>query len=210
MKRRVILVGIPGVGKTTVIRDLQLLAEEEKLPCKVVNFGTVMMEIAKETIKDRDKIREAPIEAQHELQRKVAEAIAQERTEGVLIVDTHLIIKTGSGYLPGIPYHVLQGLKPDMIALVEGTPEEILLRRSSDTSRKRDFKAYVIPQIGNSRSGDSSWEVSPIRDVEDDLQFSRVIAFACATLAGIPLGIVWNRAGRQLEAARQLLAMIKD
>lgn len=190
MKQRVLLVGVPGVGKTAVIEEFKRLADEEKLQYKIMNFGTVMLEIAKDTIKDRDEIRRAPIEVQHKLQRRVAEVIAQEWSGGVLIVDTHVIIKTRSGYLPGIPYHVLQGLKPDLIALVEASPEEISFRRSKDASRRR--------------------EVSSTKEVEDDLQFSRAIAFTCATLAGIPLGIVLNKAGDQRAAAMQLLGMIKD
>ncbi len=181
--------GIPGVGKTTVIEEFKKLAEE-KLQYMIINFGTVMLELAKDTIKDRDEIRRAPIEVQHKLQRRAAEAIAQEWSGGVMIIDTHVIIKTGSGYLPGIPYHVLQGLKPDLIALVEAPPEEILSRRSKDTSRTRG--------------------ASSVKEVEDDLQFSRAVAFTCATLAGVPLGIVQNKAGDQRGAARQLLEMIRD
>jgi len=190
MKRRVLLVGVPGVGKTTVLEECQGLAAEEHLQYKIANFGSVMLEIASDMIKDRDKIREASIEVQHALQTRAAETISKMQVDGVLIVDTHLIIKTGSGYLPGIPYHVLRGLQPDLIALVEASPEEILSRRSKDTSRKR--------------------EVPSLKEVEDDLQFSRVIGFTCATLAGISLGIVVNKAGEQRAAAEKLLQMIKS
>ncbi|MEM3736762.1 MAG: adenylate kinase [Candidatus Bathyarchaeia archaeon] len=190
MKRRIIIVGIPGVGKTTVIEEFRRLAEDDGLKCRVMNFGSVMLEIAKDIIKDRDEIRKASMDIQHQLQRKAAETIAQEGSDGIIIVDTHVLIETNSGYLPGIPYHVLQGLKPDMIALVEASPEEILFRRSNDKTRRRDSLSA--------------------EEVKEHLQLSRAMVSTCATLAGIPFGILVNKTGCQREAAAQLLEMVKN
>jgi len=89
---------------------------------------------------ERDAMRKTDVDFQRILQREVAETIAEKikELEGITIIDTHMSIKTPGGYLPGLPNHVLQLLKPEMLVLVEAKPEEISSRRMRDTTRKRD------------------------------------------------------------------------
>ena len=56
-----------------------------------------------------------------------------------MIVDTHLFIRTSSGFFPGIPQNVIQKLKPRNLILITATPEEIIGRRAKDESRNRDM-----------------------------------------------------------------------
>ena len=129
---RAIVAGIPGAGKTTVLNEVI-----KKAGIEVINYGDVMFEMAKkEGIKDRDEMRKLPYEKQRELQRKAAEEIAKKDN---VIVDTHCTIKTPYGYLPGLPYDVLQILKPERIILIEADVDEILQRRKKDEEiRQRD------------------------------------------------------------------------
>jgi adenylate kinase len=62
--KRAIIVGIPGVGKTTVItRAAEMLNKKRKTT--VVVFGTVMFEEAKKMgLKSRDEMRRMPVEDQ--------------------------------------------------------------------------------------------------------------------------------------------------
>ena len=128
----IVVTGIPGVGKTTVMKKAA-----EGLDIKFVTFGTVMIDIAKELdfVRDRDEMRKLTLDQQIELQIKTAERVSK---MGNVIVDTHCSIKTPKGYMPGLPEWIIKKLKPNNIILVEADPEEIFNRRVNDDSRKRD------------------------------------------------------------------------
>ncbi|MGI0084331.1 MAG: AAA family ATPase, partial [Nitrososphaerales archaeon] len=44
--RRVVIVGIPGVGKSTIVKRVVERLESNRLEFKVVNYGTLMMDRA--------------------------------------------------------------------------------------------------------------------------------------------------------------------
>ncbi len=137
--RRIVIVGIPGVGKTTVVSKVLDILRSKGKNANVVNYGTVMLEQASKihNLKSRDEMRKLSIEAQRELQVHAATAISRMDDE-IVIVDTHLFISTKEGFWPGIPMNVLQALKPTNLIMVTATPEEILNRRKSDQTRIRD------------------------------------------------------------------------
>ena len=106
-----IITGIPGAGKTALIEK----AAEAMPDVKVMSFGTLMLEIAMEQglVEDRDQMRTMPLQKQREIQEMAAAKVAI--TRGKIILDTHLTIKTPNGYLPGMPFWVLDIVKPKMI-----------------------------------------------------------------------------------------------
>ncbi len=181
---RVIVAGIPGAGKTTVLNEALKLKEME-----VINYGDVMFEMAKEYgIKDRDEMRKLPYEKQRELQIKAARKIAEKEH---VIIDTHCTIKTPYGYLPGLPYDVLQILKPKRIILVEASPEEIERRRKKDAEiRQRD--------------------VESIEEIEMHQMMNRIAAMSYATLTNATVKIIENREGKLAEAAKELAKALED
>ncbi len=126
---RVVVVAVPGAGKSTILKKLV-----EKVPdLKVVNFGDYMFEEAKKSlgISDRDEMRKRIKPTDYKfLQEKAAEEIA--KIDGDLIIDTHAAIKTPFGYYPGLPSRVVEILRPDAIAVLEFRPEDILQRRMKD------------------------------------------------------------------------------
>lgn len=138
-KRITIVVGIPGVGKTTVITKTKDILVQSGYNTTVVVFGSVMLSEAKKMgIADRDQIRKLSLSGQQNLQNLAADYICSVK-EDLVIVDTHLFIRTSSGFFPGIPQNVLQKLKPRNLILITATPEEILARRAKDESRNRDM-----------------------------------------------------------------------
>ena len=138
-KRITIVVGIPGVGKTTVITKTRDILLQSGFNTTVVVFGSVMLSEAKKMgIGDRDQIRKLSLSGQQNLQNLAADYICSVKEE-LVIVDTHLFIRTSSGFFPGIPQNVLQKLKPRNLILITATPEEILARRAKDESRNRDM-----------------------------------------------------------------------
>ncbi len=138
-KRITIVVGIPGVGKTTVITKTKDILLQSGYNTTVVVFGSVMLSEAKKMgIGDRDQIRKLSLSGQQNLQNLAADYICSVK-EDLVIVDTHLFIRTSSGFFPGIPQNVIQKLKPRNLILITATPEEILGRRAKDESRNRDM-----------------------------------------------------------------------
>jgi adenylate kinase len=138
-KRITIVVGIPGVGKTTVITKTKDILLQSGYNTTVIVFGSVMLSEAKKMgIGDRDQIRKLSLSGQQNLQNLAADYICSVK-EDLVIVDTHLFIRTSSGFFPGIPQNVIQKLKPRNLILITATPEEILARRAKDESRNRDM-----------------------------------------------------------------------
>jgi len=191
MKRLIVVTGVPGTGKTTVCKELKKIAGKN---VKIINFGTVMVELAKKMGKDlhRDDIRKHSVDFQSKLQIEAAKEIASraEKFNGTLIVDTHMVIRTQEGYWAGLPYKVLQILKPNMFILIEAEPEEILERRFKDANRKRD---KVLKE-----------------EIVEELSFSRFFAASCASITGAPIKIVKNPHGKQIEAAREILGILEE
>ena len=74
---RAVILGIPGVGKTTIISEVEDIFEEKGLKAETVVFGSLMFEEAKKKgLKTRDDIRKLPIEDQRKLQEDAAKRIA--------------------------------------------------------------------------------------------------------------------------------------
>jgi adenylate kinase len=136
---------------------------------------------------DRDAMRKDDLATQRELQKQVAQEVSEmlKQSAGIQIIDTHMSIKTAEGYLAGLPYHVLQVLKPEMLVLVEAHPSEIVSRRTKDASRKRDEPTE--------------------RKVEEELFFSRLMAGACAVLTSATVKTVINSEGKAEKAAAEIV-----
>ncbi len=192
MGRVVIVTGIPGTGKSTVCNELLKLAEQAGRKVVVINYGTVMVELSQKLSKPfhRDDLRKTNLSFQLDLQKKAAEAISQRavNAEGVVIVDTHMSIKTVDGYLAGLPFSVLQLLKPTAFVLVEAEPQEVLSRRFRDVTRKRD-KALES-------------------EIMEEFLFSRFMAAACSVLTGASVKIIKNPGGEQVKAAKEIMKLL--
>ena len=180
----IVVTGIPGVGKTTVMQKAA-----EGINIKFVTFGSVMIDIAKELgwAKDRDEMRKLPLDKQKELQIKTAERVAEMKN---VIVDTHCTVKTPQGYMPGLPEWVIKRLNPRTIVIVEAYPEEIYRRRQKDKTRKRD--------------------PDTIEEINEHQQMNRAIAMAYAALSGATVKIVFNHDSAIDEAVEQAKPVLQD
>jgi len=190
--RVIVVTGIPGTGKTTVCNEALKLAGQTGKKIQVVNYGSIMVQLSHKRGKSlhRDELRRTGLTFQRGLQAEAAKIISKKtgEVEGDLIVDTHMSIKTANGYLTGLPFHVLQLLNPDVFILVEAEPHEVLSRRFRDKSRKRD---KVLED-----------------EIMEEILFSRLMAAACAVLTGASVKIVKNPAGKQAEAAEEVLKLL--
>ena len=185
--KRAVIVGIPGVGKTTVItRAAEMLNEKRKTT--VVVFGTVMFEEAKRMgLKSRDEMRRMPVEDQRRLQEMAAERIAGMKDD-IVLVDTHLFINTAEGYYPGLPMRLLNIMKPTNMVMVAADAKEIAERRKTDQTRQRD--------------------IISAENIQRELDISRVMVASCSILTGAPFAIIMNNDGQVDEAAANIAKML--
>ena len=186
--KKIVIVGIPGVGKTTVLSKLVEILKNHNKTVTVVSFGTVMFEEAKKKgIKDRDELRKLPMAEQQELQ-KIAGEVISKLNENVVIIDTHAFISTPSGFYPGLPEHVLRIVKPDNFISLSAKPEEIYNRRMGDETRKRDPVT--------------------IASIKKELAVQDAMLSACSVLSGSPMKPILNREGKVDEAAESVIKAI--
>ena len=188
--KRVIIVGIPGVGKTSIV---SLVAEKlsiKELKATVAVFGTVMLEEAvKIGVKNRDELRKLSLAEQRQLQEMAAKRIAQIK-DSIVIIDTHLFIKTIDGYYPGLPMHVLDIIKPTHFVMVVAEAGEIIKRRKADKSRDRDIVST--------------------QDIQYELDILRIMVASCSMLTGSPFIVIMNNDNKIENAVLGIVKVLCD
>jgi len=189
----VIVTGIPGVGKTTVINTaIEQVKEQHGEEVLMLNIGSEMFEVAvkKGYVKDRDELRKMPTARQREVQRQAGIVIAEKAKSTRAIVDTHTLIQTNNGYLIGLPEWVVTAIKPKTVVLVEADSEKIASRRTGDETRTRDAQA--------------------VADIQIHQEMCRAAAVAVGTITGATVRIIKNREGLVEEAAAELVSTIME
>lgn len=183
-KKTAIIVGVPGVGKSTIISNAtETLQNIGTTVCTVV-FGSVMFDEAKKLgINDRDQLRKLSIDVQQKLQTMVANHISNLK-ESIVIVDTHLFIKTPSGYYPGLPMNLILKINPDILILITANSEEILRRRKNDNTRSRD----IITD----------------KEIKRDIDVSLSMISSLSILTGAPFEIIYNH-DNMIDSAKSLV-----
>ena len=187
---KVIIVGIPGVGKSTIISNATTALQNMGTSVTTVVFGSVMFEEAKKLgITDRDQMRKLSIDVQQKLQNMAADLISGRR-ESIVVIDTHLFIKTSSGYYPGLPMNLILKLNPDRLILVSANSEEILRRRKDDNTRTRDMI-----------SDD---------EIKRDMEVSLSMISSLSILTGAPFEIIHNNDNMIDSATAQMIELLKS
>lgn len=186
--KKIILVGIPGVGKTTLLTTMVEILKDHKKNVVVINYGSLMFDVAKENgLTDRDQLRKLSVSEQQHLQKLAAEQISHHEEE-VVIIDTHAFINSPEGYYPGLPEHVLKIIKPTNFVSVSAKPEEIYNRRMKDDTRNRDKITLA--------------------NIKKELDVQSGMMSACAVITGSPVRLVLNGEGKIDEAADKIIKAI--
>jgi adenylate kinase len=188
--KRVIIVGIPGVGKTSIVSLVAEKLSHKELKATVAVFGTVMLEEASKIgVKNRDDLRKLSLAKQRQLQEMAAKRIAQIK-DSIVIIDTHLFIKTIDGYYPGLPMHVLDIIKPTHFVMVVAEAGEIIKRRKADKSRDRDIVST--------------------QDIQYELDILRVMVASCSMLTGSPFIVIMNNDNKIENAVLNIVKVLCD
>ena len=186
--KKVVIVGIPGVGKTSLVTKIAELIKQKNKTVSVHSYGTIMFEEAKKMgIKNRDELRTLPIEKQKELQKIAAETISN-LSDDVIFIDTHAFISTKAGFYPGLPNYVIEIIQPANFIAITASPDEIHNRRMKDETRDRD-------------------PVS-IEDIKKELAVQDAMLSSCSVLSGSPMKVIFNHEGKIEEAAVNVIDAI--
>lgn len=140
MSLTIILAGIPGSGKSTVLDEAVKLFPQ----LKVINYGDVMLKEAYSQNIDKDSLRKLPLPLQQKIGIEAAKKMAKDMPQFACI-DTHAMIKTPIGYCPGVPEAVIRILNPNVIGMIECSASDIYERRKHDKTRNRDIE--TVEQI---------------------------------------------------------------
>ena len=187
-RKKVIIVGIPGVGKTSLVTKVVELIKAKNKTASVHSYGTVMLELAKDFgVKNRDELRTLSVEKQKELQRLAAEKLAS-LNDDVIFVDTHAFISTKAGFYPGLPNHVIQIIEPTNFIAITASPDEIHNRRIKDETRNRDTIS--------------------IEEIKKELAVQDAMLSSCSVLSGSPMKVIFNHEGNIEEAANNVIETI--
>lgn len=186
--RKIIITGVPGVGKTRVISDAVMLSKKKY---RIISFGSEMLKaaISAGLAKDRDEMRKLDSEMQRKLQDLAAKKIAEESKSGNIIIDTHATIETEKGYLCGIPLWVIEEIMPSTIVIIESKEAEILGRILKDDTRERDKDT--------------------IEYLRKHQELNRCFVSACCVMSGAALSIIQNKTGSAIDAAKELARILE-
>ncbi|MEW6222285.1 MAG: adenylate kinase [Candidatus Hadarchaeota archaeon] len=191
MSKVVVVTGVPGSGKSTVVDGALKKLEKEGVVYLLMNYGDAMLELMKERhgVTDRDEMRKVPTESYRGIQREAGRRIAEQAKKNPVLVDTHCLVKKPEGYYPGLPLWVLEELKPELIIIVEASAEEIGGRRSKDAKRMRDKEM--------------------LHDVDEHQQLNRAAAMAYAAISGATVRVIQNRDKGLNDAVMEMVSALR-
>lgn len=184
-----ILVGLSGVGKSTVLEEARNLSQKDYT---VINYGDRMLETAKERglVDNRDEMKELDVKTYKDIQKKAAESIVEDAEEGDVIVDTHAAIKTPYGYIPGLPKWTVENLEPDRIIMLTAPSHQIFNRSTGDNERDREHDSK--------------------ESIEEYQEIAREMASTGAVMTGAYLQIIENPDGEVMKAAERLTETLES
>jgi len=192
MYMKLLVAAVPGAGKTTSLQYVR-----RRLPkAKIVSTGDLVFDYARKHygLKNRDDTRKMTMRQQKSAQDSAAKKIGRMR-DRVVLIDTHLSVKTPSGYIPGGGTHMMRHIKPDGIILMEFRPEDVLARRKKDKSRHRDRETK--------------------EEIDTQQHVNQEIAFAISNEFDIPVDIVnlrykeKKRFEHAVKGAAEIIKIIK-
>lgn len=184
-----IIVGLSGVGKSTVIEEAMLLSDKDY---EVINYGDRMVETAREEglVNERDEMKNLETDTYKRIQREAAESIVEDSEDKNVIVDTHAAIKSPYGYIPGLPKWTVENLDPAKIIMLDATAQEIYKRSTGDNDRDREHDS--------------------VDDVDEYRKIAREMASSGSVLTGAYLKVIKNHDGRAEKAAEELVETLRN
>lgn len=134
------VVGVPGVGKTSLCR---LAAQSSEY--NYINYGELMLHIAKneKTASTLEEMFKLSLDLQHSIWRRAASVIKDQKD---VLVDLHGLDRSYEGYLISLPLEILS---PEIIIIIESSYGNIIKRRTADPDKPRpiEYRAKITEQM---------------------------------------------------------------
>ncbi len=187
MPKRILMTGTPGAGKSTILA----LYNKKSKEVSITNLGTMMLKAAEEehkNVKDRDRLRYMSDEDIIEVREKALSKIMSGSKN--TIIDTHSSVKQGRRYVPGFSMKELGKMDIDAIIYIDASSDDIIKRRMSDSSRKREIEGPL--------------------EIDEQRSINLAIISTIALHLDIPIYILYNREGMAKEVAEQVKLITKE
>jgi adenylate kinase len=142
MTKNIVVSGIPGVGASKVCENARReLGDEYTL----VNVGDIMLQEALEhgLATSRKELIRLRLRDQRTLQRRAGEHIARQSDEGPLLINTHLVVETPLGFIPGMSDTTLEDIDPTAFVIVDASTETIRDRREQSERSYEEFTQSI-------------------------------------------------------------------
>jgi len=183
--------GVAGVGKSTVIGEARDRLEAEGY--NVYSVGSFMFEEAERRglVEDRDQMRFLDESVQDQLKDYAVDQLIERSAAGEnFVLDSHYVIPTPDGYLPGLPNEDLERIGVDAYVLLFADPQVISERRVSDPSRQRDM--------------------DPIDEIARDLYHESEKAHEVAAKTNVPLYVIDTTRGDLSGSHERFIGVVDD
>jgi adenylate kinase len=161
------LVGVPGVGKTSLCRYAA-----GALGYRHVNYGELMLDVAmsNDMASTQDEMFTLDLEVQQSIWKAAAiQVLEMKKISTNILLDLHGIDRSDLGYIISLPIEIIS---PDIIIVVESSYENITLRRYTDESRNRCME--------------------DMKSVEEHMEMLRMSMMACSIICGSYLKVLVN------------------
>ena len=128
----------------------------------------------------------------------------------IILIDTHMSVKTPEGFFPGLSDELAKLLKPDAIVLLEYDPKVIIERRKKDLKLKK-MESIEVGVVRMPRKR----EIESEEEIEQHQQFNRNYAFIVGNVADAPVKILNLRFKEKKpyehaeKAAEEIIEMIR-
>lgn len=150
------MVGVPGVGKTSLCREVSQLKGYH-----YINYGELMLEFAEkgEHASTQEEMFKLPLETQYDIwleaahyikyltdyfkdsvgdSKKEYEDLAGNKSDSkCVLVDLHGLDRSKKGYLISLPLEII---KPQIIIVLESSYDQIIQHRTNDPKRIRPIE----------------------------------------------------------------------
>ena len=136
-RARIMLTGVPAVGKTTIATHPLLDDVIER-----VTFGKIMEELGlrKKIIKAPGDLPALGLSDRSRLQKLAVEVVLKKSEVASVLIDGHLTVESTAGLVPGLPYECVSSLKLTAIVVLTAMPQEILKRRENDPPKYVSYR----------------------------------------------------------------------
>jgi adenylate kinase len=163
----VALVGVPGVGKTSLCKSAA-----RNLGFRHVNYGETMLDVAMshDLAKTQDEMFKLELEVQQRIWKEAAIKVMEMREfSSNILLDLHGVDRSDLGYLISLPIEIIS---LDMIIVVESSYENITMRRYNDESRDRFLEDK--------------------KSINEHMEILRMSMVACSIICGSNIAILDN------------------